>query len=638
MTHENTKPIKNYYVTTPIYYANARPHLGTLYSTVLADVASRIAMIMGKNVFFLTGTDEHGQKIAEVAEREGISPQELVDQNVRVFKNLWALYSINYSHFIRTTDEQHIRGVQEWIKRLIKKGDIYKGEYQGMYCVPCETFVLDREDSKKPVTCPSCGRPTVEVSEECYFFKLSAYQKKLLDFYKKYPSFVVPSERLHEVTAFVKGGLNDLCISRTTVTWGIPFPNDEEHKVYVWADALNNYITALGYGDPQREKDVPTWWPADLQVLGKDIVRFHAVYWPAFLMASGLELPDKLLVHGWIKVGEQKMSKSLGNVVDPFVLAELFGPDSVRYYLIRHMAITQDSPFNMSEVVARLNADLANDLGNLLNRMLALALKHNVAVVEPAKQLGTAELELRDQLWSMLEDFSLEMEEYYFNRAYGHVWKFIHAVNTYFHTQEPWKVAKTDLKRFSEIISATAHSLYAIGVLVWPVMPTKMEQLFKALGVSLPMGENVFEKLAVDPWHTRFTLAQIEPLFKRFEEPEMIETETSKKPHVTFDEFSKMELAVGTIIACEIPPESDRLYRLEIDFGDKGTWQIVSGIQAHFKPEDLLNRQCVAILNLKPRKIMGMESQGMILVAEKPDGTISLISPVDLVDNGTEVR
>ena len=477
---------KKFYVTTPIYYANARPHLGTLYSTVLADVAARIAMIMGNEVFFLTGTDEHGQKIAEAAAKEGVTPQELVDQNVRVFKDLWALYAIGYSHFIRTTDEQHVRGVQEWIKRLIKKGDIYKGEYQGMYCVPCETFVLDRERAAdEPVVCPSCGRPTTEVSEECYFFKLSAYQQQLLDFYKEHPTFVAPAERLHEVTSFVEGGLNDLSISRTTVTWGIPFPGDEEHKVYVWADALNNYITALGYGDPQREKDLSTWWPADLQVMGKDIVRFHAVYWLALLMAADLKLPKRQVVHGWIQINKQKMSKSRGNVVDPVELANLYGAEQVRYYLMRQLPINSDGEFSTGDLEQRITSDLANDLGNLLHRMVSLADQFGRHAVEPPKIWQQPALDLRDEGWNTIEDYKRYMDDYEFHLALARLWQFINKVNAYFHEQEPWKVAKKDPHAFQEILSATCHSLRIIALLLWPVMPKKMMELLESLGHAI---------------------------------------------------------------------------------------------------------------------------------------------------------
>lgn len=631
-----------FYVTTPIYYANAKPHLGHLYSTVLADVAARINKIAGKATFLLTGTDEHGQKIAQAAEATGKSPKALVDEQVHEFKKLWELYHIEYTKFIRTTDEYHVKGVQTWILKLIAKGDIYKGMYTGWYCIPDETFVQDKDHSgiSESPSCPSCGRPTVELSEECYFFRLSAYQDRLLAFYREHPHFITPIERSHEIVNFVAAGLKDLSISRTTVAWGIPFPGDERHKVYVWADALNNYITALGYGSEPNEMDA--WWPADLQVMGKDIVRFHAIYWPAFLMASCLELPHQLLVHGWFKVGEQKMSKSLGNAIDPFELGRVYGPDAMRYYLIRHMAITQDSPFSIEELEKRINSDLANDLGNLLNRMLTLAIKQGITVLQPPQQLTGPELDLRDKLWSMLSDFSIDMEEYYFHRAYGHVWKYINYVNAYFHAQEPWKLAATDEERFKAIISAVCHSLYSIGVLAWPIMPTKMNELLRALGIELEFDTNLFERLSVEPWSKTFTLTSIPPLFNRIEpsQPASPEQPTHGKSQetISIEQLSAVKLSVGTIISCEEVPKSDKMYKLEVDFGEYGLRQICSGVRAYFKKENLIGKQGVFVLNLAPRKIMGVESQGMMLFAEKSDGVLTMIIPAESVPEGKMLR
>lgn len=632
-----------FYVTTPIYYANAKPHLGSLYSTVLADVAARIHKMSGKETFLLTGTDEHGQKIAQAAEALGKTPQQLVDQESQEFKKLWDVYGIRYNHFIRTTDESHVRGVQAWILQLIKQGDIYKGTYSGWYCVPCETYVADKDVEIGVVPqCISCSRPTTELSEESYFFRLSAYQDKLLAFYKDHPDFITPVERMQEVISFVVGGLKDLSISRTTVTWGIPFPGDERHKVYVWADALNNYITGVGY--PHNMPEFNYWWPADLHVLGKDIVRFHAVYWPAFLMATDLPLPLRLLVHGWIKVGEQKMSKSLGNVIDPFTLAQTYGPDQVRYYLIRHMSITQDSPFSREDLEKRLNSDLANDLGNLLNRMLTLALKHGLSTVIAPSQLQGPELDLRDKLWSMLNDFSIDMEDYFFNRAYLHVWKFISSVNAYFHTQEPWKLADKEPERFKAVISATCHSLYAIALTVWPVMPRKMEELLAALGASWEPGTNVFERLSVDAWLKTFTLQPHVPLFERYEtatqtpEPPCQEKTSCPASYASFDDFLRIELRVGTIEDCQEIPKSDKLYKLTVDFGSLGKRLICSGIKQYFKPEELISRQAVFVYNLQPRAIMGIQSQGMLLTAQDTDNKLSLVTTTKPVVNGSLLK
>lgn len=630
-----------FYVTTPIYYANAKPHLGTLYSTVLADVAARINKLAGKQTFLLTGTDEHGQKIAQAAAALGKSPQQLVDEQAQEFKKLWDTYEIGYNHFIRTTDEAHKRGVQLWIEKLLAQGDIYKGTYTGLYCVPCETFIGQPETYASPA-CATCGRQVIELSEECYFFRLSAYADRLLAFYREHPHFVTPAERLHELVSFVESGLKDLSISRTTVTWGIPFPGDERHKVYVWADALNNYITAIGYGDPQRAEEFKRWWPADLEVMGKDIIRFHGVYWPAFLMATGLPLPHQLLVHGWIKIGEQKMSKSLGNVVDPWQLAQRYGADAIRYYLICHMSIAQDSPFSIEDLEKRLNADLANDLGNLLNRMLTLASKHGINVVQAPGQLQGPELDLRDKLWSTLSDFSSDMEEYFFHRAYLHVWKFISHVNAYFHSQEPWKLATSEPERFKAVLSATCHSLYAVGVLVWPVMPVKMEALLASLGFTIETGTNIFERLSVDPWLKTFTLKPIAPLFMRYEPQPIIIAEQA--PHVekvreiSFDDFSRIDLRVGTIMTCADVPKSEKLYQLQVDFGTLGMRTICSGVKHHFQAQDLVGKQGIFVVNLPVRMLMGIESQGMMLFAKSEDtGKFTLVTVEQGVANGSRV-
>lgn len=635
---------KKFYVTTPLYYPSAKPHVGTLYTTVIADVMNRVYKLGGCETFFLTGTDEHGQKIAQLANAAGLSPKEFVNQMAADFKAVWDVYGIKYNRFIRTTDEDHTRAVQDWIKQLQQQGDIYKGLYTGWYCPSDEAFIAEKEVSPdKPVECTLCGRQTIEVSEECYFFRLAAYQERLLELYRENPNLITPHERFNEVISFVEAGLKDLCISRTTVSWGIPFPGDEKHIIYVWADALNNYITGIGYGNLERVEEFKKWWPADLQIMAKEIIRFHAVYWPAFLMATGLEMPRQLLVHGWIKFGDQKMSKSLGNVVSPLDLAQKYGPESIRYYLIRHLAVTQDSPFSIEDLERRLNADLAHDLGNLLNRMTALATKHGITMVQAPAQLGSAELALRDKLWSVLNDFLIDMEECYVHRAYAHVWKFIGHVNAYFHAQEPWIVAKQDPERFMQIMSAVCNSLYAIGVLVWPVMPQKMEEMLASLGVTLEFGPNLIEKLSVDPWLRAFTLKPIPPLFNQYEtmtEEKKSETQPvqTEQQYLTFDEFKKVELCVGTIEECHEVPNSQKLYRLMVNFGPKGTRQILSGVKHDFKPEDLIGKQGVFVCNLAPRTMMGLESQGMMLFVEGNEGKLAMVTVGQQVPNGNPLR
>lgn len=634
-----------FYVTTPIYYVNAAPHLGTLYSTLLADVAARYHKIMGDRVFFLTGTDEHGQKIAEGAQKAGKNPQQFVDEIVPMFQEMWKLYNVDYTKFIRTTDTYHVQGVQTWILRLIEQGDIYKGLYTGWYCTSCETFVTekDRQADAKEVTCPSCLRPTNEISEECYFFKLSAYQDRLLEFYEQHPDFITPKERLHEVISFVKEGLKDLSISRSAVTWGIPFPGDSKHVTYVWADALNNYITAIGYGTEQEKQELHAWWPADMQVLGKDIVRFHAVYWPAFLMASGLAMPKKLLVHGWIKVGDQKMSKSLGNAVDPKSLAAHYGVDQIRYYLIAKMAITQDSQFSLADIEQTINSELANDLGNLLNRCSTLAEKFNYTKIQAPAQWSAESLKLQKACNEMSKELLQLVQQGFLYRGINQVSAYIHLVNAYFHAEQPWKIAATNPEKFQEVIAATVYSLRTIGVMLWPVMPQKMEQLLASLGYELLTyitQKHMLEKLA---WTDVIEIHKIENLFQKYEksmqdikdqvqESKAVET-PSQDSFISIDDFAKVDLRVGLIVDCQIVEKSDKLLKLQVDFGDFGKRQIFSGMRKYFTPQDLIGKQAVFVVNFKPRMIMGMPSEGMMLTAEN-----AVITPSIQVLLGSQIK
>lgn len=642
-----------FYVTTPIYYVTAKPHLGSLYSTILADVAAKWFKLRGAKTFFLTGTDEHGQKVAEAAQKAGLQPKQFVDSFIDAYKSMWAKYYIDYSHFIRTTDTTHVKAVQEWIERLKQSGDIYKAFYKGWYCTPCETFVTEKDQTAQDASglplCPSCSRNTQYVEEESYFFRLSAYQDKLLDYYASHPDFIVPSERGAEVLNFVKSGLKDLSISRTSVSWGIPFPGDDKHITYVWADALNNYITAIGYSDKSRTEEFDFWWPADLQVMGKDIVRFHAVYWPAFLMASGLEIPQSLLVHGWIKVNNQKMSKSFGNVVDPDKLIQDYGADAIRFYLTKHMATTQDAEFSTQDLEQRINSDLANDLGNLLNRVTTLAHKFDLVTIEAPANWGQKELDLRDSFWTMLDTMTDEMEGYYFYRGLHSLGKFVSEVNAYFHAQEPWKIAATDKARFREIISASCHSLHAIAQLLWPVMPKKMEELLMSLGIEnfnemVNKDHDFVASLKDNPWNKNFVLHKINPLFAKIEPQEApmattIEQQRIEQPTgISIDDFLKVELAVGTIEQCEDVPKSDKLLKLQVNFGERGMRQILSGVKKHFSPQDLMGKQAVFVFNLNPRMMMGLESHGMLLTAETEDKKLNFITVPHPVPNGTKLK
>lgn len=661
-----------FYLTTPIYYPNAKPHVGTLYSTLIADVIARWNKFQGKNVFLMTGTDEHGQKIETRAAAEGKPTKVFVDSMIAPFKEVFKLYEIDYNRFIRTTDADHTPAVYEMIKRMQAKGDIYKSYYTGLYCIPDETFIgLSSEiakNDKGEVLCPTCKRPVSEVAEESYFFRLSAYQEPLLKFFEEHPNFIAPKERLNEVIAFVKAGLKDLCISRRSVKWGIPFPEDPEHTVYVWCDALTNYLTGVGFGagrsprtsgnevgplDSQNKKEFEEqfnfWWPADVHVLAKDIIRFHAVYWPAFLMSADLPLPKKLLVHGWILMGDQKMSKSLANAVDPLTLSEWYGVEAVRYYLIRQMAINQDGQFDLHDLENRINADLANNLGNLLNRTLTLANAHGFATVNAQAEWSEAEIALHDKCGEAFRSFWDEMNHYNFHIALANLWNFISDVNAYFHAQQPWVVAKQDKARFEVIISAVCHSLYAIGSMAWAVMPQKMEQLMASLGHSLSIASenNKAEELRKNLWNRSFTLkAPEQPLFPR-QETRIPKTEKSMDsvakgevkpevsvPTITIDEFVKVHLVTGTVNECTPVEGSSKLYKLMVDMGDYGQRQVLSGVAQYFTPDQLIGKQAVFVANLAPRKMMGLESHGMLLTA-KEGNSLRIITPTEPVKNGT---
>ncbi len=642
-----------FYVTTPIYYVNSKPHLGTLYSTLIADVVSRWNKLLGKDTCFLTGTDEHGQKIEEAAIQNNKLPKEFVDEMIPEFKKTWENFEFDYDKFVRTTDKEHEQAVVKLLNTLYENDDIYKSTYSGWYCVPCETYVTTNSETPKDkdgkYVCPSCSRELKELEEESYFFRLSAYEDKLLEFYEKNPNFIVPKEKLNEVVSFVKSGLKDLSISRKKVKWGIPLPWDKNHTAYVWSDALTNYISAIGYGSNDKKdlENFNKFWPADLHVMAKDIVRFHAVYWLAFLMSAEISLPKKLLVHGYILTNGAKMSKSLGNVADPNDIAKLYGVEQLRYYLLRQMSITQDGHFDLKDLEARITSDLANNLGNLLNRTLTLAINNGLTQVTAPAALEPKTMALKEKCEDAFRIFWDDMNHYQFHVALSELWKFISEVNAFFHDQQPWVLAKKDKEMFVEVIYAVLHSLYTIGVLVWPIMPKKSQELLSAIGHKFDLENNYEDDLRKNVWNKTFTLKKLsEPLFIRPDVLSKSETTESKSENkqveeksefIKIDDVIKVKLIVGTILECEPVKGSEKMLKSVVDMGVLGKRQILSGVAKYFKPEDLIGKQGVYVENLKPRKMMGLESQGMMLFAKDKKGNMQMVTVAGKIENGTRL-
>lgn len=636
---------QKYYVTTPIYYANSKPHLGTLYSSIIADVVARFAKLSGKEVFFLTGTDEHGQKIQEKAQQQNITPKQLVDSMIEPFKKVWKAYEIEYNQFIRTTDDAHKKAVTKLIEQLKEQGDIYKAEYSGWYCVPCETFVTLEDGDER--LCPACSRELRELTEENYFFRLSAYQDRLLEFYEEHSNFIMPKERMNEVISFVKSGLKDLSISRKGVTWGIPFPGDSEHTVYVWMDALTNYISALGYGQDNSPELFKKFWPANVHVMAKDIVRFHAIYWPAFLMAADIPLPKQLLVHGYILSGDTKMSKSLGNVIDPLTLAQEYGHEQVRYYLVRKMAASHDGHFTTEDLEACIAADLANNVGNLLSRMTKLAQSNNLETITPPSTWEPTSLSLHAKCADAYHEYWDDMQHARFHTALAAVWKFASHTNAYFNEHKPWALAKTNPDFFAEVMSATTHALHAIAIMAWPVMPQKMAQLLESIGMPFADGTDYTFILRENKWDKSFVCSPLPtPLFPRPEKKNMTPEkqpvakaapEEKKDTNITIHDFIKVELVAGTITSCENVEGSDKLYKLSVELGSYGTRQILSGVRKNLTPEQLIGKQGVVVANLPPRKMVGLMSEGMMLFAKDDQGAFELVTTSGPVADGTRL-
>ena len=629
---------KSFYITTPIYYPSAKLHIGHAYCTTIADAVARFHRLAGEDVFFLTGSDEHGQKIQEKAEAEGIKPIEYTDKIVAGFQNLWKLLNISNDDFIRTTQPRHEKVVQEIFRRVYAKGDIYKGSYKGLYCTPCESFWTELQLDENGC-CPDCGRPVKEVAEEAYFFKMSRYADKILKHIEDNPDFIQPVSRRNEMINFIKQGLDDLCISRPSFDWGIPVPIDEKHVIYVWFDALTNYLTPIGFlDDPEKFEK---FWPANIHLVGKEIVRFHSIIWPCILMALDLPLPKQIYGHGWLVVDGTKMSKSLGNVIDPIELIEKYGPDAIRYFLLREINLGQDGNFSELALVQRINADLANDLGNLLHRSLNMVGKFQNGEVLAPKGKSEIDESLISDAMDAVKAFEEGMADMKISNAVKAVWAFIGRANKYIDETAPWALAKDESKKqeLANVMYNLIESMRIISVMIAPYMPVTAEKVWQQLNIP---GD--FKDVRLDDIKTwggtpaGMHIGEAQQLFPRIEldaedkaqaqapkkEKQSKKEKAEKKQEapadglITIDDFGKVKLQVVEIVEAEPVPKADKLLKLIVDTGTEKR-QVVSGIAKHYEISELIGKRVILVMNLKPAKLRGVESQGMILAATKGD-------------------
>ena len=649
---DNTEK-KKFYITTPIYYPSDNLHIGHAYCSVMADTMARYKRIQGYDVMFLTGTDEHGQKIEEKAKAAGITPKQYVDHVVSGIKDLWKLMDISYDKFIRTTDDYHEKAVQKIFKQLYDQGDIYKGSYEGWYCTPCESFWTETQlvDGK----CPDCGREVRRTSEEAYFFRLSKYQDHLIKLFEEHPEFLEPASRRNEMlNNFIKPGLEDLCVSRTSFTWGVPVTFDPKHIVYVWVDALSNYITALGYGS-EDDSLYQKYWPADIHLVGKEIVRFHTIIWPAMLMALNLPLPKKVLGHGWLILEGGKMSKSKGNVVDPVVLCERYGVDAIRYFLLRDIPFGSDGTFSNEALITRINSDLANDLGNLVSRTVAMVNKYFGGTIPTERTAG----EFDDDLIALATATKAKVEAYademQFSQALTELWALISRTNKYIDETAPWVLAKdeADRARLAAVMYNLCEAIRIISILVSPFLPHTAPKIQAQLGApadvlsweqagewgllpdgfSVQKGEIIFPRIDIAK-----ELAELEAQQKAAREAkEQAQQKAEGIAQISIDEFAKVELRVAEVKDCEPVKRAKKLLKLTLDDGSGTPRTVASGIAQWYKPEDLIGHKVVLVANLKPAVLCGVESQGMILAADCAKDDVRVLF-VDNMPAGAKIR